>query len=146
MSDPVEHPSHYQVGGFEVWDILDTFFPDDPHLWAAGKYLIRAGRKGDAVEDLEKCQRFLSRAISRRKEEDDSPANARMREVFRQWYDHTDVPVDVPHEWGGVVMKWNDTDDLLLWAPTFGTWLMADDVGNLEGTFTEVPDPGGADG
>lgn len=50
----------------QSWDILDTLFPDNPHLWNVGKYLARLGRKGDAskrVEDLRKAAAYLERAI-----------------------------------------------------------------------------------
>lgn len=50
----------------QSWDLLDALFPDSPHLWNAGKYLTRFGRKGDAskrVEDLRKAVTYLERAI-----------------------------------------------------------------------------------
>lgn len=50
----------------QSWDLLDALFPDNPHLWNAGKYLTRFGRKGDAskrVEDLRKAITYLERAI-----------------------------------------------------------------------------------
>lgn len=50
----------------QSWDLLDSLFPDNPHLWNAGKYLTRFGRKGDAskrVEDLRKAAAYLERAI-----------------------------------------------------------------------------------
>nr|DAO81976.1 MAG TPA: nucelotide kinase [Caudoviricetes sp.] len=50
----------------QAWDLLDALFPDNPHLWNAGKYLTRFGRKGDPskrVEDLRKAATYLERAI-----------------------------------------------------------------------------------
>lgn len=50
----------------QSWDLLDALFPDNPHLWNAGKYLTRFGRKGGAskrVEDLRKAVTYLERAI-----------------------------------------------------------------------------------
>ena len=50
----------------QSWDLLDALFPDNPHLWNAGKYLTRFGRKGDAskrVDDLRKAITYLERAI-----------------------------------------------------------------------------------
>lgn len=64
MSDTVNHPRHYTSTKYEVWDVLDEFFPDDPHKWAAGKYLLRAGKKGDEIEDLQKLIQFAERRIS----------------------------------------------------------------------------------
>jgi hypothetical protein len=68
-NDPVNHPSHYKLGGYEVIDILETFFATDPLLWQVGKYLLRAGRKDPAkeVEDLEKAEFYLKRRIENAK-------------------------------------------------------------------------------
>lgn len=52
----------------EAWDVLDAAFPSDPHLWNAGKYLLRLGRKGGdgkRLEDLRKARQYLNRAIDR---------------------------------------------------------------------------------
>lgn len=54
------------TANLKAWDLLDAIFPDNPHLWNAGKYLTRFGRKGDAskrVEDLRKAITYLERAI-----------------------------------------------------------------------------------
>ena len=54
------------TANLQSWDLLDALFPDNPHLWNAGKYLTRFGRKGDAskrVEDLRKAVAYLERAI-----------------------------------------------------------------------------------
>lgn len=51
----------------QSWDLLDALFPDNPHLWNAGKYLMRFGRKGDPsrrVVDLRKARAYLDRAIA----------------------------------------------------------------------------------
>lgn len=64
-SSNVVHPNHYNSvkGAPEVWDILDQFFSDDPLLWNAGKYLLRAGKKGSKLEDLEKLSQYVNRRI-----------------------------------------------------------------------------------
>ncbi len=67
MSDAVDHPSHY--GGannpYEAIKVIEA--------WGLGfclgntvKYIARAGRKGDAVEDLRKAAWYLQREIERR--------------------------------------------------------------------------------
>lgn len=66
MSDPVNHPKHYNETKFEVWDVLDAWFPTNPLLWQVGKYIARADRKGEPVEDLKKAKVYLEREISRR--------------------------------------------------------------------------------
>ena len=79
--DAAEAPEHYTwVGGaltrrgaptysadLQSWDLLDALFPDNPHLWNAGKYLMRFGRKGDSsrrIVDLRKARAYLDRAIA----------------------------------------------------------------------------------
>jgi hypothetical protein len=53
-NDPVNHPAHYTFGKLEVIDILEDWFPTDPLLWQVGKYIARAGRKGAALQDVER--------------------------------------------------------------------------------------------
>lgn len=67
MADLVNHPPHYTFGRFEVIDVLEDWFPTNPHLWQVGKYIARAGRKGDPVQDLEKARFYLDREIARLK-------------------------------------------------------------------------------
>lgn len=68
MSDPVNHPQHYTFGKYEVIDVLEDWFATDPLLWQVGKYLARAGRKGDVLEDLKKARWYLDRKISKLEE------------------------------------------------------------------------------
>ena len=66
--DNVQHPSHYTFGKYEVIEVLEDWFPQDPLLWQVGKYIARSGRKGSAVEDLEKAKFYLERKIEKLKE------------------------------------------------------------------------------
>lgn len=63
------NPHHYKRSieglGVEVIDILEFFFGDDPLLFNAGKYLLRAGHKGDLVTDLEKLKWYVQRRIDK---------------------------------------------------------------------------------
>jgi len=59
MVDLVNRPPHYIVNGYETIDILKAYFPNDPLMWNAGKYFLRAGRKGDMVLDIDKCIFYL---------------------------------------------------------------------------------------
>jgi hypothetical protein len=34
--DPVDRPKHYTMTKFEVIDVLEEFFPNDPLLWQCG--------------------------------------------------------------------------------------------------------------
>ena len=68
-SDAVNSPEHYtyakeKLGGLEVIDILEAFFPDEPLLWQCGKYLLRAGHKGPMLQDLQKMRWYLDRRIA----------------------------------------------------------------------------------
>jgi hypothetical protein len=65
MSDPVNHPRHYNVhpSGLEAIEICE-------HLsfcvGNAVKYVWRAGEKGDRIEDLRKAEWYLTRQRSQR--------------------------------------------------------------------------------
>lgn len=60
----VDHPDHYQTpNGLEAVDVIEAFFHDSFHLGNAFKYIARAGKKGDYVEDLEKAAWYLQREI-----------------------------------------------------------------------------------
>ena len=62
----VDHPDHYQSpNGLEAIDVIDSFFHGNFHLGNVFKYIARAGRKGDYVEDLEKAAWYLQREIDR---------------------------------------------------------------------------------
>lgn len=67
--DMISHPPHYQTeSGLEAIEVIEAFFPDSFHLGNAFKYLARAGKKGNVVEDLEKARWYLNREIARRKD------------------------------------------------------------------------------
>jgi hypothetical protein len=63
VSDPVNHPAHYKVGGIETIDFIEakslTY-----HLGNAVKYISRADHKGNRLQDLEKAKWYLERAIA----------------------------------------------------------------------------------
>jgi hypothetical protein len=65
-NDPVNHPPHYQ-GKVECIDAIEAALGDDGFVACcrgnAMKYLYRAGRKGELVEDLRKAAWYLERAI-----------------------------------------------------------------------------------
>lgn len=60
----VDKPPHYTFGKFEVIEVLEDWFAADPLLWQVGKYISRAGRKGEMLEDLKKAQWYLERKIA----------------------------------------------------------------------------------
>jgi hypothetical protein len=65
MTDAVNHPSHYKVGGIETIDFIEAKGLNY-HLGNVVKYVSRAGHKQDALEDLKKALWYLNREINRR--------------------------------------------------------------------------------
>lgn len=63
MSDPI-NPNHYQDGGIQTIDYIEAKNLNF-HLGNAIKYISRAGKKGDKLEDLKKAQWYLNREIER---------------------------------------------------------------------------------
>lgn len=60
--DPVNHPSHYCDGGIETIDFIEA--KNLPyHLGNAVKYISRAGKKDNYLEDLKKARWYLDRYI-----------------------------------------------------------------------------------
>jgi hypothetical protein len=68
VSDPVNHPSHYQSasGRIEVIDIIEEFNLGF-HLGNVVKYVLRSPLKGAALQDLDKARWYLDREIKLRK-------------------------------------------------------------------------------
>jgi hypothetical protein len=62
-ADMVNHPPHYKAGGIEVIDYIESK-ELGYHLGNVIKYISRAGLKnGKVMEDLQKAQWYLNRAI-----------------------------------------------------------------------------------
>lgn len=70
VGSAVEHPAHYGGGDnpYEAIKVIENWGLNF-HLGNAVKYVSRAGKKGDAIEDLEKAAWYLRREIERRKAE-----------------------------------------------------------------------------
>ncbi|MEO2046460.1 MAG: DUF3310 domain-containing protein [Pirellulales bacterium] len=64
MPDFVNHPPHYSQGGIECIDVIEAY-ELGYHLGNATKYILRAGRKDDVVQDLRKAVWYLNREIGR---------------------------------------------------------------------------------
>lgn len=59
MSDNIKHPSHYAEGrNYEPKDVIRDWGLNF-NLGSAVKYISRAGRKDDIVQDLKKAQQFI---------------------------------------------------------------------------------------
>ncbi len=63
LPDSVDHPPHYTIGGIEVIDVIEAWALGF-HRGNAVKYIARAGRKGDELEDLRKARWYLDREIA----------------------------------------------------------------------------------
>jgi hypothetical protein len=65
----VHHPAHYNAGSIEVIEAIEDWqrgWPSDLafHLGNAIKYIARAGKKDDIVQDLKKARWYVDRALS----------------------------------------------------------------------------------
>lgn len=63
-TDMVNHPPHYTVGGIETIDFIEAK-QLSYHLGNVVKYVVRAGHKGDPLQDLQKARWYLERAIQK---------------------------------------------------------------------------------
>lgn len=66
MMNEIDNPSHYNVNGFEVIEIIESF-DLNYRVGNVIKYILRAGRKEDRLKDLLKAQWYLTREIENEK-------------------------------------------------------------------------------
>lgn len=61
----VDHPQHYQsVGGIEAIDVIEGFGLNF-NLGNAIKYILRADKKGNKKQDLEKSLWYIKRELDK---------------------------------------------------------------------------------
>lgn len=66
MTDNVNHPQHYKTdSGLEAITVIEAFFIGNYLLGNVFKYIARAGKKNDRLEDLKKARWYLDREINR---------------------------------------------------------------------------------
>jgi hypothetical protein len=63
-NESVDHPDHYMGDGIEVIDVIEGFGLGF-NLGNAIKYILRAGKKGDWREDLQKAAWYIEREIAK---------------------------------------------------------------------------------
>lgn len=74
MSDPVNHPNHYVVGGVELFDILRTVNGDESafgfalgnvwkYCWRATGPNAKHADQDKQIEDLRKAAKYIEFAI-----------------------------------------------------------------------------------
>jgi len=68
MNDNIHKPKHYCFSKFEPKDVIREWGLNF-NLGSAVKYIARAGRKDDLIEDLEKAREFLTFEIEAQKAE-----------------------------------------------------------------------------
>ena len=102
MDDKINHPKHYCEGRkYEPIDIIEDWGLG-MHAGNAVKYISRAGRKGDAIEDLEKARWYVDRYIEKR-----DKFFIRIWDCIRRWF----ASEITPESW--VVAKdWELNDNL----------------------------------
>lgn len=68
VADSVSHPPHYTAGNIECWDALRAMLGDEGFIaFCRGtvvKYLWRAGKKENEVEDYRKAKAYLEKLLS----------------------------------------------------------------------------------
>ena len=71
MTDPVNHPSHYNYGKFEVIDILEQAVGRAPDSvkgslqYQVLKYMLRLWDKENPLQDAQKSRWYLNRLIDK---------------------------------------------------------------------------------
>ena len=64
MKELVDHPEHYQANGIEAIDVIEGFNLNF-NLGNAIKYILRADKKGNKKQDLEKSVWYLNRELEK---------------------------------------------------------------------------------
>ena len=63
-NESVDHPDHYQGQGIEVIDIIDSFELDF-YRGNIIKYILRADKKQNEIEDLKKAKWYIDKLIQK---------------------------------------------------------------------------------
>ena len=93
MADNIKAPSHYVEGRkYEPKDVIRDWGLNF-NLGSAVKYISRAGRKGDKLEDLQKAKQFLEFEIEATSEEDD--LKHIVQKIDNNELDCIDIPTDL---------------------------------------------------
>ena len=133
--DPVNHPSHYTEGRkYETIDVIDDW-ELSYRLGNCVKYVSRAGRKNDALEDLRKARWYLDREI-KALEGAKSSYSVSYQDVLQDAA-HEAANGSVPlYEYGitvpqadvddGYLPFW-DSDEDYMWDPSLGPVDLTDD-------------------
>ena len=100
MDDKINHPKHYCEGRkYEPIDVIEDWGLG-MHGGNAVKYISRAGRKGDAIEDLEKARWYVDRYVQK-----NDKFFIKLWQKIRRWFVNTKIDITPdPHvvakDWG----------------------------------------------
>lgn len=100
MDDKINHPKHYCEGRkYEPIDVIEDWGLGI-HGGNAVKYISRAGRKGDAIEDLEKARWYVDRYVQK-----NDKFFIKLWQNIRRWFVNTKIditpdPHEVAKDWG----------------------------------------------
>lgn len=122
MNDAVNSPQHYQAeSGLEAIEVIEAFFPDNFYFANAFKYIARAGKKDDIVEDIEKAiwylQRFLDTQVRYSLTEKGKAVVKLLKAGFSIDYDYDTVAFENPSSYIGFTAILNDEGN---WVDEFG--------------------------
>ena len=65
MTDMINNPPHYKAAnGMDAIDVVEAFFPTDPHLSHVFKYMVRVDKKDTPESNTRKAIWWLVRKLS----------------------------------------------------------------------------------
>lgn len=99
MTDMVNEPPHYKTdSGLEAIDVIGSFFRENYNLGTVFKYIARAGKKWNTIEDLKKARWYLDKEIEWREEEKpqvkETGVSVPVSAEYAPYYIHTAHDVD----------------------------------------------------
>ena len=87
-------PDYYKSGGMEALDVIDAFDLGF-NLGNAFKYIARAGKKWDKIEDLRKAVTYLNREIEKEEKNRDDK-----QKIFERFNDISKISFGCDYEAG----------------------------------------------
>lgn len=88
--EKINHPEHYKGNKYEAIDIIDDYQLGF-NLGNAVKYILRAGKKGDAAEDLKKATWYIEHEICKLMNEQEERKEKRSKRCSEcKWYKTND--------------------------------------------------------
>ena len=115
--DSINSPAHYAEGRtYEPIDVIEDW-ELNYNLGNACKYISRAGRKQDQLEDLKKARWYIDREIQSL--EQPVPFEATYEDIVESMIDNAIRGYEEPFYYGESRDSW-DSDDEYMWDPSLG--------------------------